>query len=202
MNLDRIKYYFIIMLLIAVIGFLIWFFVFRPKGEGYINVSRSAVIKEMRSLQRLETASFTVEKIIDAGTAETNIFRKFLFGDRILLIAHGQSIAGFDLSQISERDVEVQGANILVRLPAPQILITALDNTQTRVYDKQQGLLRMGEDNLESEAREAAEAAIRDAACAGGILQHATDNARKHLTSLFYALEFTTVSIEIPAGSC
>lgn len=168
----------------------------------YVNTNRAAVIKEMRSLQRIETASFTIEKIIDAGTTEKNVFKQFLFGDKILLIAHGQAIAGFDLSQISENDIEVKGTSLKVTLPPPQILITALDNTQTRVYDKQKGILNPGEKNLESEARQAAEKSIHDAACQGGILQQASDNAKKQLTILFEALGFSTVSIEIPPGSC
>src|SRR5437868_6321278 len=66
----------------------------------FFNTSGTAVVKEMRQLSRLETATFTIEKIIDAGTNGSAI-NKFLFGDRILLIANGQVIAGFDLSATS-----------------------------------------------------------------------------------------------------
>ncbi|MDO8497347.1 MAG: DUF4230 domain-containing protein [bacterium] len=186
----------------GIVFLLIWFFIIKKGSDMYVNTNRAAVIKEMRSLQRIETASFTIEKIIDAGTTEKNVFKQFLFGDKILLIAHGQAIAGFDLSQISENDIEVKGTSLKVTLPPPQILITALDNTQTRVYDKQKGILNPGEKNLESEARQAAEKSIHDAACQGGILQQASDNAKKQLTILFEALGFSTVSIEIPPGSC
>lgn len=186
----------------GIVFLLIWFSVIRKSSNMYVNTNRAAVIKEMRGLQRIETASFTIEKIIDAGTTEKNVFKQFLFGDKILLIAHGQAIAGFDLSQISENDIEVKGTSLKVTLPPPQILITALDNTQTRVYDKQQGILNPGEKNLESDARQAAEKSIQEAACQGGILQQASDNARKQLTILFEALGFSSVSIEIPKGSC
>lgn len=202
MNADKITRLLIVTSICGIVFLLIWFLVIKKKSNTYINLNRAAVIKEMRSLQRIETASFTIEKIIDAGSTQTNIFKQFLFGDKILLIAHGQSIAGFDLSQVSEKDIEVDGTTLKVTLPAPQILITALDNAQTRVYDKQTGILNPGEKNLESDARQAAEKAIRDAACEGGILQQASDNGRKQLTALFYALGFTTVTIEIPQGSC
>ncbi|MCJ7740242.1 DUF4230 domain-containing protein [Candidatus Microgenomates bacterium] len=156
----------------------------------------------MRNLQRLETASFTIEKIIDGGTPEENVFQQFLFGDRILLIAHGQVIAGFDLSQISEKDIEVSGSNLKITLPKPQILITSLDNTQTRVYDRQRGILISGNKDLESEARLAAETSIKDAACKGDILKQAQDNGRKQLTAILTALGFSTITIEIPDSSC
>ena len=156
----------------------------------------------MRDMQRLETASFTVEKIIDGGTTESNVLQQFLFGDKILLIARGQVIAGFDLSQISDKDIEVTGKNLRITLPEPQILVTTLDNTQTRVYDRQKGILSPGNKDLEPEARQAAEASIKDAACKGGILKQAADNGRKQLTALFSALGFSTVTIEIPDGAC
>lgn len=179
-----------------------WFFLIKGYFETHINTNRAAVIKEMRDMQRLETASFTIEKIIDGGTTGSNVFTQFLFGDKILLIAHGQVIAGFDLSQISDKDIEVTGKNLKITLPKPQILITTLDNTQTRVYDRQKGILNSGNKNLESEARQAAETSIKDAACKGDILKQAADNGRKQLTALFSALGFSTITIEIPNGTC
>ena len=170
--------------------------------ESRVSLNQAAVIKEIRGLQRLETASFTIEKIINAGTTGKNIFSQFLFADRILLIAHGQVIAGFDLSQVSEKDIKVEGKNLIVRLPKPQILVTTLDNAQTRVYDRQRGILQPGQNNLESEARAEAEKSIAHAACKGGILQQAADNGRKQLTTLFSAFGFTAVTVEIPSGSC
>lgn len=188
------------MLIIVGLLFGLWFFLFRDTGIK-LNTDRAAVIKEMRSLQRLETASFTVEKIIDGGT-EGNVFQQFLFGDKILLIAHGQVIAGFDLSQISEKDVEVKDTTVRISLPAPQVLVATLDNTQTKVYDRTKGILNPGDKDLEAKAREAAEKSIRSAACDGGILRQASDNARKQLTGFLSALGFTQISIDIPEGTC
>jgi hypothetical protein len=187
---------FIVIILIA------WFAITHNNSGTQLNTNQTAVIKEMRSLQRLETASFTIEKVIDGGTTGNNVFTQFLFGDKILLIAHGQVIAGFDLSQISENDIKIDGKNLTVTLPQPQILTTTLDNTQTRVYDRQKGLLAPEDKDLESKAREAAEKSIHDAACKGGVLQQAADNARKQLTALFSSLGFSSVTIEIPNGSC
>lgn len=202
MNLKKINLFLILICVLCLLLLGIWFFVFRQSGNQNINTNRAAVIKEMRSLQRLETASFTIEKIIDGGTTGDNVFQQFLFGDKILLIAHGQVIAGFDLSQLSEKDLEIDGRELRVTLPKPQILVTTLDNTQTRVYDRQKGILNPGQKDLESEARKAAENSIKEAACQGGILTQASDNARKQLTAFFNALGFTQVSIDIPVGSC
>lgn len=202
MTLTRINIFLVLIFLVGVVFLAVWFIVFKDSAATLINTDRAAVIKEMRALQRLETASFTIEKIIDGGTTGNNVFQQFLFGDKILLIAHGQVIAGFDLSQISDQDLEINGTELKVTLPKPQILVSTLDNTQTKVYDRQKGILNPGEKDLESEARKAAEQSIREAACDGGILTQASDNARKQLTAFFLALGFTKVSIDIPEGNC
>lgn len=171
-----------------------------PSGT-VIRTSPTTVIKQMKALNRLETASFTIEKVIDAGT-DGNRFQEVLFGDHILLIAHGEVIAGFDLSELKEDDARIEGSTITLQLPPPKVLVAKLDNEQTRVFDRQQGLLTKGDKDLESEARKAAEQTIQQAACQGGILNEASTNARKQLTTLLKALSFTDVIIQIPEGSC
>lgn len=201
LSLNKITYFLIALSILIVVLLISYFFLFKDSSNIKINTDRAAVIKEMRSLQRLETASFTIEKIIDGGTSG-GLFQQLLFGDKILLIAHGQVIAGFDLSQISEKDIEVSGDSVSITLPKPQILVTTLDNTQTKVYDRTRGLLNPGDKDLESKAREAAQNSIRDAACQGDILKQASDNARKQITAFLSALGFVQISIDIPEASC
>jgi hypothetical protein len=199
-NSFKIKTIGIVVLIIAV-AFGIGRFVNYQDPEYDVNISSQTVIKQIRSLNRLETSSYTIEKIIDVGTSGGRI-RQLLVGDRILLIAHGNVIAGFDLQKVKEENIEISGKTLKLTLPAPEILVTELDSDQTRVYDRQQGLLTKGDDNLESEARAEAEKVITDAACKGGILNEASKNARSQLTGLFKSVGFETVIIEIPQGSC
>lgn len=165
------------------------------------RANTTAVVREIRALNRWETASFTVEKIIDNGNSG-NIFQQFLFGDRILLVAHGEVIGGFDLSILSENDIKVNGKSITINLPLPKILSTTLNEDQTRVYDRQKGLLVPKDNNLESEARVKAVSAIHDTACSEGILQVTSDNAKKQLISILSAFKFSDIKINIPKGSC
>lgn len=161
----------------------------------------TAVIKEIRSLNRLETSSFTIEKIIDKGNSG-NIFQNLLFGNRVLLIAHGQVIGGFDLSNLSENSIQTNGKSITVNLPPPQILSVSLDEVQTRVYDRQKGILVNSGNDLESEARVSAVNAIRIAACEGGILASSSENAKKQLESILKSFGFTIITINVPVGNC
>lgn len=196
-----------VLLILIVVGFglfcwYFWYTFIKPENTTYINLDRAAVIKEMRELQRLETATFTIEKIIDAGSNQGNAIKEFLFGDKLLLIAQGEVIAGFDLAQMKDDDIKVEGTTLTVTLPKPQILFTKLNNEQTKVYDRTTGVFSKGDKDLEAKAREQAELAIRDAACKANILNQASDNARKQLGALFKGFGFSEVTIAIPEASC
>lgn len=185
---------------IAGIGWLVYTTFVQEEGF-YVNTSGTAVVTEIQKLSRLETAAYTIEKVIDAGT-QGNAFQELLFGDKILLIANGQVIAGMDFSQVTENNIQINGSTIIFNAPPPSIFFTRLDNNATRVYDRSTGLLSRGETDLESTARAQAEVVIRQAACDAGILNTAEENARKQLNSLFTALGFTAVTVNIPKGSC
>ncbi|MFA9288375.1 MAG: DUF4230 domain-containing protein [Weeksellaceae bacterium] len=190
---------FLILGLLILLGISIVLFI---RQRTKLNTSRVAVIKEMRALQRLETASFTIEKIIDARTTEGNAFQEFLFGDKLLLIAHGEIIAGFDLRKLTENNVTVKGETLQIALPAPEILVVRIDNEKTRVYDRSSGIFSKGERDLESDARLQAEEQILLAACEGGILTQATENAQKQFGNFFKTFGFKDVEITAPQGVC
>ena len=197
----------VIVILALIVAILLLVVILKAKMPGNknnnieVHNNRAAVVKEMRELSRLETATFTIEKVIDAGTKGGKL-RNFLFGEKILLIAHGNVIAGFDLSKIEEKDIVIQDKNITLRLPAPQIFISSIDNAQTRVYDRTRGILALGEKDLESEARQVAETSIRQAACDAGILEQAAGNGRRQLSAFFGTLGFSQITLKIPAAKC
>ncbi len=161
----------------------------------------TAVVQEMKSLNRWETASFTIEKVIDTGT-NGNVFQQFLFGNRILLVAHGEVIAGFDLSKFSKNDIAITGSSITITLSSPVILSSSIDNSKTEVYDRNQGLLVPFNNNLETEALASAQSTIKAAACQEGILNNASANAKSQLTSILSSFNFTHITINIPQGHC
>ena len=150
------------------------------------------IIQEVQSLARLETIQYSVEKVITAEARQDPF--GFLFGDRLLLVAHGSVIAGVDLAEITERDISIDemGA-VTLRLPPAEIFIAALDNEQTYVYDREVGFLRRGDVELESAARLAAEEEILEAALSDGILEQAQVNAEAYLFRLLRSLGFSNV---------
>jgi hypothetical protein len=177
-------------------GISLWFLsgvtLFRS-GAMHISVDQPTVVRQIQSLQRLETVSYTMDKII--GGARDNAFLpKFLAGDRILLVVHGEVVAGVNLANMKPSDVTIQERKISLRLPPSEIFNTRIDNAKSRVYSRDTGLFSSPDPNLESEVRQEAERQLQQSAVADGILKSADQNARNTITSMLTALGFTQVS--------
>ena len=142
-------------------------------------------------MARLETIQYTVEKVI---TAELNqgVFGP-LFGDKLLLVAHGLVIAGIDLSKISTSDFSLEGDTFHVQLPDPEVFVATLNNDESYIYDRTTGLFRKSDPELETSARQAAEEEIYRAAVEDGILEQAKTNAEIFLERLFNSLGYLHV---------
>ena len=160
-----------------------------------IDISSPAVVDKIRQLSRLETVVYSLDKIV-SGSRENPYIPDFLVGDKLLLVAHGEVIAGVDLSQIQPGDVSVRGDRVTVRLPAAQVLTTRIDNGRTRIYSRATGLLVPADPNLESEVRLAAEKQIAQAALSDGVLDKARQNARASVSALLYGLGFHAVDVQ------
>jgi Protein of unknown function (DUF4230) len=163
-------------------------------GQVQISLDQPTVIRQIRQLQRLETVSYTMDKIV-SGERENPVLPSFLAGDRLLLVVHGEAIAGVDLSKLQPNDVVVNGQSISIRLPQAEIFTVRLDNAKTRVYSRDTGLFSTPDPNLEGEVRQAAEQQIQAAALQDGILNTADKNARQTLTSMLTGLGFGNVEI-------
>jgi hypothetical protein len=156
------------------------------------------IIHQIHSLSRLETASYTIEKVITAESGQGAF--AFLFGDRLILVAHGKVIAGVDLSKMGESDVIVaEGDRVVVTLPPAEILVATLNNQDSYVFDRDTGFVGMNP-ALETEARRAAEEEILNAALEDGILEMAQQNAEAYVRNLILSLGFREVLFVQPVA--
>ena len=149
------------------------------------------IIHEVRSLARLETIQYTMEKVITAETGQNEL--GFLFGDKMLFVAHGRVIAGVDMARMRPEDMWVEGEVLYVRIPEAEVFVVALDNEKSYVYDRETGLLNKGNIDLERNARAAAEQEIMKAAEEDGILNQAQQNAETYLSRMFRGLGYSDV---------
>ncbi len=149
------------------------------------------IIHDVRSLARLETIQYTMEKVITAETGQSEL--AFLFGDKLIFVGHGKVIAGIDMARMRPEDMWVEGNILYVRLPPAEVFVVALDNEKSYVYNRDTGLLTKGDINLETAARGAAEKEILKGAMEDGVLVQAEQNAEGYLSRMFRGLGYPEV---------
>jgi hypothetical protein len=155
------------------------------------------VITQVQALGRLETTRFLMQSVIDLQRQPTNVWEQIFGTDKLLLVAEGEVVAGFDLTQVDPSDISVQGDQVTLALPAPEILYSKVDNERTFVYERTTGLFRKPDPSIEGEARRLAESAMVDRALEGEILSQAETSGRWQLEALLRSLGFTQVAIEV-----
>lgn len=147
-----------------------------------------AVVMQVRELARLETASM---RVMHVGTIKQTyrMVPNSLGGDEIQFLATGDVIAGVDLSQLAPNDVwrEPDGT-VVVRMPPAHILISRVDNRESKVLSRKTGMLRRADVDLESRARQFAEQNIRAEALKKGIIPMAQSSAEKKLADLLHKM--------------
>ena len=160
------------------------------------------VVERIQALNRLETVVYSVDTVVE-NTRSSPVLPDALAGDKILLVVHGQSIAGIDLSRLKPEDVRIDppdlngtpSRSIHVNLPPSEIFITSLDNDKTRVFARETGLLVPADANLESDTRAKAQQQLQSAALSDGILDAARKNARASILLLLTSLGFNHVEV-------
>lgn len=155
--------------------------IFTPQ-EKVVDIS--TLVTQVRELNRLETSAM---RVIHVGTITQSykVIPNALGGDEITFLATGDVIAGLDLSQLKPEDVwRSPDGTINLRLPPPEILVTRVDNKESRVINRKTGVLRRSDIDLETRARQHAEENIRSEALKKGILNLAAGNAEKKMAEL------------------
>jgi hypothetical protein len=196
----------ILLLVVAVDGWLIWRHARTTVARlGQIGQQKeteldlSALVTRVRDLSRLETASM---RVVHVGTITQSyeMVPNAIAGDEITFFAAGDVIAGIDLSQLKQEDVRREAdGTIVLHLPPSQILVTRLDNRESRVITRKTGMLRSADRHLESRARQYAEQGIRIEAMKKGILPMALQNAEVKVADLLHTLGFQKVRFETVA---
>lgn len=163
----------------------------------------SALVTQVRELNRLETASM---RVLHVGrvTQSYKMVPQSIAGDEITFLAAGDVIAGIDLAQLKPQDVwRSSDGTVNLRLPPPQVLVTRVDNKESRVVSRKTGMLRRADVDLETRARQHAETNIRSEALKKGILPLAAGNAEKKMAEFLRALgvekvRFVSSGIRVP----
>lgn len=166
-------------------------------SERVISVIPSpiVVVQKLQALNRLETAQFVSQHVIEVKS-ESTWLPSFLVGERLLLVAQVEVVAGLDMTQISPTDIEVKGNEVAVTLPPPKILSVRIDEAKTRVFAREGGWLVFNPDiHLEREARLQALMEARQAALKRELIPFAQQKAEENLRAFLKTLGFKKVEI-------
>ena len=168
-------------------------------GRPLTILSAPDVVERIQRLSRLETVVYSLDTVVESKESSP-LLPDVLAGDRLLMIVHGQTIAGVDLRQIRPEGVQItegrDGRAIKLTLPPSQVFLTTLDNGRTRVYSRDTGLFVRADPNLESETRTRAQGELQAAALKDGILDAASRNARDTVKTLLSGLGFAHVDVQ------
>jgi len=156
------------------------------------------VVLAIKSLSKLETESFHIEKVVDLADKEDHLFGLIQSKDAILLVAVGDVVAGVDLEGISAADVDTDWPNksVKIRLPEARVFSATLDEKQTRVYARTTDLLTARHEDLEDRARVEAIKSMEKKALEEGILNRAHRDAERALNSLLRSVGFQNITFE------
>ncbi len=167
-------------------------------GRPLTIVSAPDVVEKVQQLNRLETVVYSLDTVVE-GDESNPVLPDALAGDKILMIVHGQTIAGIDMSKLQPDSVQItespQGRSIRLTLPPSQVFSTSIDVHNTRVYARDTGLFVRADPNLESQVLQKAQTQLQAAALSDGILDAATKNARATVTAMLEGLGFEHVDI-------
>lgn len=185
-------------------------------GFGYLRESGSkesgvrvehagaTVVRELRSLSRLETSSLHVEKIVELKDHQKRLHGLVDADDAILFVAAGEVVVGVDLSRLADGDVKSDPKTGIayVELPAPEVLSTLFDETRSYVHSRSTDVLARRNEGLEGAARREALAAFAAAGRDPRALEAAKAQAERQLRSLARAwgARDLVVTWKVPKG--
>jgi hypothetical protein len=148
------------------------------------------LLRRVQGLNQLVTVRYVIEKVVLLEDV------KWYGENRVLMVAHGVVNAGIDLSKVGADRIGVDGRAVTVRIPRPRVLDVYLDDRRTQVVERNTGVLRSFDKDLEQSARVQALDQIRIAAREGGIIRDAEERARRQLEALFLAAGFEHVTVK------
>ena len=161
------------------------------------NVSVPAAVEKIQRLGRMQTAVTSLDMVVVDGLT-TPTPSGAPGGERILLVVHGESVAGIDMAELRPEDVRIDAAtrSIHITLPPAQLFSTTLDDQRTRVLVRSTGLPVPTGQALGPATRARAQDQLQQTAQAEGILDAARRNARATVTALLSSLGFEQVDVK------
>ena len=170
----------------------------QPESPHQI-INQASVLRQIQDLNRLESTAYHIDTIIKTEK-QGNWYALWQDSQKGIFTARGSVIAGLNLNQLTERNIQIlDNQTLIINLPPVEILSVQLDKID--VYDIRTGALNLYQADLNvlGEVQFHAKQQILRQACADQILQRASERSKSQIEQLF-ALTPMKVSVYTPAA--
>jgi hypothetical protein len=173
-----------------------------PFEQQVVDRSTTPLLLALEDLDQYHAATGTFQVVIDQER-DTRWVPSAISGERVSFLATGTVDAYVDFAGLGEDRVDLSpdGETATITLPAPQLTEARVDAEQSRVLDRDRGLIdRVGdafadEPTDDSGLYAEAEDRLESAAAESDLYRRAEDNTRGMLTSLGQSLGVETVTV-------
>lgn len=164
------------------------FIALSSRHSGRFRFDTATIVTQIRPLNQLTTVRYSIQRVI--GIKEP----KQPFGEEsLLLMVQGDVLAGVNLAEFTEQDVRfLNNHTVAVHLPGPVILQAFIDESNTKVWDRQITWWTPWvayDPDLEHKARLSALDEIKRVAISQGILSQAQKNAEASIRTFLGAMQ-------------
>jgi hypothetical protein len=178
-----------------------------PFGRDVVDRSTTPLLVALEDLSEYHAATGTFQVVVDREV-DTRYVPSVISGERVSFLATGTADAYVDFSELDTGRVALSpdGNSATIELPAPRLGEVRIDPAESRVLDRDRGLLeRVGDafgDNPvdDTELYALAEDRLAAAATGSDLRDRAEDNTRTMLTSLAGSLGVDEVEVRFDAA--
>ncbi|ADB73899.1 DUF4230 domain-containing protein [Geodermatophilus obscurus] len=173
-----------------------------PLGQDVVDRSTPPLLLALEDLSEYHAATGTFQVVVDREV-DTRYVPSVISGEQVSFLATGTADAYVDLEGLDAGRVTLSpdGTSATIALPAPQLGEVRIDPAQSRVLDRDRGLLQRVGDALEdnpvddSELYALAEDRLAAAATRSDLRERAEANTRDMLTGLARSLGVQQVEV-------
>ncbi|MBB3082962.1 DUF4230 domain-containing protein [Geodermatophilus sabuli] len=179
-----------------------------PFGQEVVDRSTTPLLLALDDLHEYHAATGTFQVVVDREV-DTRYVPSVISGERVTYLATGTADASVDFEGLDDGRVSLSddGRTATIVLPAPRIGEVRIDPAESRVLDRDRGLVeRLGDAVGDDPAADdpelfvLAERRLAAAAAESDLLARAEDNTRTMLTTLARSLGVDEVAVRFEAA--
>ena len=173
-----------------------------PFGRDVVDRSTTPLLLALQDLEEYHAATGTFQVVVDREV-DTRYVPSVISGERVQLLATGTADAYVDFGALDDGAVTLSadGTSATIELPAPRLDEVRIDQDESRVLDRDRGLVERIGDAVEddpvddSALYEMAEDRLAAAAGESDLRERAETNTRGMLTGLARSLGVDDVEV-------